>query len=174
MRREIDKGGRKLPFLLAMALDIRSKINGFVEGLLDHSQYFIVGVVQSPAGRKISVYLDGDHGVDIDYCGKISRQVSRLIDEDPALENEEKFTFEISSPGVDRPLVNSRQLPKHIGRFVEFKSEGKVHTGKLLAVSGETFTIAEDLKKEGQKKPVQVENTYTFHENLELKITIKF
>ena len=47
-------------------------------------------------------------GIDVDDCGAISTAVSAVLDvEDPI---EEKYTLEVSSPGIDRPLTRMKDF----------------------------------------------------------------
>ncbi len=47
-------------------------------------------------------------GIDVDDCAKISTAVSAVLDvEDPI---EEKYTLEVSSPGIDRPLTRLKDF----------------------------------------------------------------
>ena len=59
----------------------------------------------------LRVYIDSPKGVVVDDCARVSRQLSALLDvEDPGLSG---YTLEVSSPGLDRPLV----VPAHFRRF---------------------------------------------------------
>ena len=102
-------------------------------------------------GSKVSivrVVIDADAPIDVDRLARISRGVSRLLDEADPFPG--AYTLEVSSPGLERKLRTPRHYTKSIGREVKVKTrsdvEGrKVHRGVLRAVSGDGFTIsAED------------------------------
>jgi len=60
----------------------------------------------------LRVYIDSPDGVNVDDCAAVSRQLSALLDvEDPLPGG---YTLEVSSPGLDRPLLT----PAHYRRFV--------------------------------------------------------
>lgn len=60
-----------------------------------------------------------DGGMDIDDCEVISRHLSALFDEqDPISGN---YVLEVSSPGVDRPLVKFADFEKYSGHVAKFE-----------------------------------------------------
>lgn len=75
--------------------------------------YELVGVEFHPqAGNNLlRVYIDQEQGVTLDDCEAISNQLSAVLDvEDPI---QGRYTLEVSSPGLDRPLFE----PEHFQRF---------------------------------------------------------
>jgi ribosome maturation factor RimP len=54
-----------------------------------------------------------DGGIEVDDCGKISTEVSAILDvEDPI---EEEYALEVSSPGIDRPLTRLKDFDAWAG-----------------------------------------------------------
>ena len=109
---------------------------------------FLVEVEQMQGSKKIAVYVDGDNGVRIEDCRVLSKSLNAKLDE---MEFEaEPFYFEVSSPGVDKPLIMMRQYPKHIGRelMIKLKSNTELF-GKLTAVNSNSITIMFKDKKKG-------------------------
>jgi ribosome maturation factor RimP len=51
--------------------------------------------------------------MDVDDCTKISRAVSPLLDVDDPIED--PYSLEVSSPGVDRPLVRAEDFDRFAG-----------------------------------------------------------
>ncbi|MEY3541960.1 MAG: hypothetical protein RLZZ204_772 [Bacteroidota bacterium] len=129
------------------------KIKELVEGLLDADpSIFLVRVHIRPINN-ISVYVDGDEGVTIDKCVKLNRALYKQIVEQ-GICNDGEFALEVSSPGVDEPLLLTRQYRKNLGRFVEVTThEGKLLEGKLTVVGEEEIEIEEE-KGKGKKKEV--------------------
>ncbi|HZR36126.1 MAG TPA: ribosome maturation factor RimP, partial [Nevskia sp.] len=59
----------------------------------------------------LRLYIDAEEGIDIDDCARVSREVAATLDvEDPI---KQAYQLEVSSPGLDRPLVK----PEHFRRF---------------------------------------------------------
>ena len=139
-----------IPFFHTEILSVRDTILQLLDQELDHDTYFVVGVHSDSGERNIQVLLDGREGVDIGYCARLSRRISRLLDEQDM--GEQGFRFEISSPGADKPLVDPRQYPKHIGRELEvlLDNDEKL-TGSLHSVTNDELVlkIVTDPKKKG-------------------------
>src|SRR5277367_763845 len=74
-----------------------------------------LGVEYSPShgNSLVRVYIDAaDRAVTVDDCETVSREVSATLDvNDPIVG---RYTLEVSSPGLDRPLFT----PAHFARFV--------------------------------------------------------
>ena len=135
-------------------MDIQETIENLVAERLEPS-YFIVEISVTPSKvkPKISIVLDGDEGIGIDYCAEISRKVGQVLDAENLMEL--PYTLEVSSPGVGEPLKLFRQYLKNVGRKVkaELNNDTEV-TGKLESVnSSHIFILPEKKKKE--KLPLQ-------------------
>jgi ribosome maturation factor RimP len=128
------------------AQELANQIRKTADGLLSGRKFFVLDVtVSSTKVGRIRLVLDGDKGVTIDDCAEISRELNQLID---GLKLLEDYNLEITTPGVDQPLRNFRQYPKHIGRQlkVEF-NDGRSVQGKLLQASQQAIIIEEEVKK---------------------------
>ena len=63
-------------------------------------------------------------GIDVDDCGAISTAVSAVLDvEDPI---EEKYTLEVSSPGIDRPLTRLKDFDVWEGYEARIETEEQI------------------------------------------------
>lgn len=89
-------------------------------------ELFNVEFVKEGRERFLRVYIDKperpdgeDEYVDIEECEKVSRFLSdRLDEEDPIAEN---YMLEVSSPGLDRPLIKEDDYRRYAGRLVDVK-----------------------------------------------------
>jgi ribosome maturation factor RimP len=59
---------------------------------------------------------DGD-GMTVDDCAEISRAISVLLDTKDPIEG--TYDLEISSPGIDRPLVKTEDFSRYVGFEVD-------------------------------------------------------
>jgi len=116
---------------------------------------FLVDIKQ-PSPTKIEVYIDSDTSLTHQTCQAISRYLEAYLDEEGW--HGGKYTLDVSSPGVGRPLKLVRQYRKNLGRRLEVnKLEGKPQTGELVEVTDEAITIEfETTIKEGKKKRKQL------------------
>lgn len=124
-------------------MDLIDKVAGLVEQFIDKDEIFLVEVdiKGKPGNYKIQVFIDGDQGMDVDECSKISRSLSDELDEFELIEG--KYNIEVSSPGVDKPLKLIRQYPKHIGRELQvLTKDNKKYQGILLGVVDEEIELS--------------------------------
>lgn len=131
----------------------------------EYQDCFLVEMKLSQS-NKLEVFLDCDSGLTFEKCQRISRYLESYLDEEQWLG--EKYTLEVSSPGVGKPLKMNRQYKKNIGRRVEVNfNEGKPQTGKLIAVDDESITIEYEITiKEGKKKRKEMNQQNILFENI--------
>ena len=107
----------------------------------------------SRAGRRelVRVVVDRDGGVDLDFVAAVSSRVSELLDAEPlAGVMSGPFVLEVTSPGVDRPLVQTRHWRRAIDRLVRVElSDGSELTGRIVGVPDDQSV---DLLVEGEPR----------------------
>jgi ribosome maturation factor RimP len=93
-------------------------------------------------GRVLRVTVDGA-AVDVDRLAELSRGLSRLLDDQPDLQ--ETYRLEVSSPGLERKLRLPSHYRKSIGREVVVKAAAgdanATHRGTLTGADDESFTV---------------------------------
>lgn len=103
----------------------------------------------SPANPLLRVYIDSPRGIDVEDCARVSRQLSAILDvEDPI---PGQYTLEVSSPGLDRPLVRREDFVRFQGAQVKVRTSQPVlgrknFTGRLVSVEGDQIVL--DMDKE--------------------------
>jgi ribosome maturation factor RimP len=90
-----------------------------------------------------------DGSMTLDDCAMISRQVSAVLDVEDVIPT--AYRLEVSSPGIDRPLVKLTDYPKYIGHTVKIETvlpiDGrKRFTGSIKAAQAENIIITVDGK----------------------------
>jgi len=111
--------------------------------------YEFVGceLVRPGTGSVLRVYIDGESGVTLNDCSKVSRQISAMLDvEDPI---QGKYTLEVSSPGLDRPLFERAHYQKYVGSRVKVRlsvpiDDRRNFAGVLLRVEGDDIHLLVD------------------------------
>ena len=107
----------------------------------------------SRAGRVLRLYLDKEGGPNVDDLGRVSRQLSELLDAHDIVEG--SYTLEVSSPGINRPLTKPEHFQRFIGKRVRIRTGDMIDgrrsfLGILSEVSGDTIRI------EVEGKPYQI------------------
>ncbi len=102
----------------------------------------------------LRVYVDlasGEGYIGTEDCEKVSRFLSEKLDEDDPIE--QNYYLEVSSPGMDRPLLKKEHYERYAGSEVEIRLyKGKDGTkniqGVLEGIEGEVVTVTDhDNKK---------------------------
>lgn len=68
----------------------------------------------------LRLYIDKEGGVTLDDCADISREFSVLLDVEDIIPV--RYTLEVSSPGLDRPLRRLEDFQRFIGRLAKIKT----------------------------------------------------
>ncbi len=145
-------GDAKVPslFIKVLIMEIRKVLLAVAEEHLKDDSYFIVDIIVkgSTGGKmKVLILLDADEGVNIDDCADLSRAVGNHVETEELIE--QAYTLEVSSPGLEHPLILQRQYVKNISRNLKIQlNDGSMVTGKLESVSDKSI----ELNKEGKEK----------------------
>ena len=101
------------------------------------------------AGRRevVTVTVDKDGGIDLDEVARLSRAISEELDAIEGVEDH-PFVLEVSSPGTDRPLTESRHWHRAISRLVNisFLGDGDDLLMRVQEVEGDQV-IGTDTKQ---------------------------
>lgn len=95
--------------------------------------------------RVLRLLIDRPTGVTHEDCEKISHSVSETLDAGDLIPGG-AYTLEVSSPGVDRPLVRPRDYERFVGSKVKIELKQAIEksrrfSGKLAAFDGERVTL---------------------------------
>lgn len=91
------------------------------------------GVEMTRAGRRsvLRVLVDADGGVTLDDIAAATQLVGTVLDSSDVL-GESPYTLEVTSPGVDRPLVLPRHWRRNLDRLVKVTGhDGESFTGRV-------------------------------------------
>ncbi len=133
---------------------IDAALHDRLNSLINSMGYDFFGSDLQSHGRSVvfRIYIDGSDGspqkgVTVEDCSKVSRQVSAMLDVEDFMQGQ--YTLEVSSPGVDRPLLELAHYVKYVGGRVNIKLhtplEGRRQfKGLLVRVEGENIHILVD------------------------------
>jgi ribosome maturation factor RimP len=118
-------------------------------------EIFDVQFRREAAGMVLRVQIDrpgpaatAEDSVSIEDCSRVSRDLSALLDVEDVIPS--KYTLEVSSPGLDRPLRSAADFQRFAGRWAKIVMREAVDgqsyfKGRLRGVESETVLIeAED------------------------------
>jgi len=112
----------------------------------------LVGIEFSPnsGSSLLRVYIDQpERGIGIEDCERASREISALLDVNDPVAG--RYTLEVSSPGIERPLFTLAHFQRFIGEQVKIgvnlPLDGRRRfQGSIKAVDGDRITIEQDGK----------------------------
>ena len=169
---EIELEGTKSPLFLYKIMNkgiITSLVN---EALEENNSLFLIDLIFS-ADNSIKVVVDGNKGVPLSECIRISRHVEHNLDRE-----EEDFSLEVTTPNITDPLVDLRQYNKNIDRTLKVKTEGANFEGKLIEVNEKNITLywkAREPKPIGKGKiTVEKQQVIPLSEIKQAKVKIVF
>ena len=92
----------------------------------------------------LRAYIDKPGGITVDDCEVVSRAYSDILDEKDYIED--AYIFEVSSPGLGRPLKKEKDFARSIGKEVEIRTyraidKQKEFVGILKEYDAGTVTI---------------------------------
>lgn len=150
------KEGKHPSFLLPPKVIAKEQIEALVAEVLTDSQFVVDMTID--ASNRIYIEVDDRNApISISDCIKVSRGVEHNLDRE-----EEDFSLEVTSPGLDRPFKVFDQYLKNIGRPVKVKdTSGKVHKGTLTQATPDELTLEYKEKRriEGRKAKEWVTET---------------
>ncbi len=141
--------------------DIPGQVEQAVTPVLARDGYELVLIEYVPRGAVLRLFIDREGGVTIDDCARVSQTVGDLLDAEGISDRiPGRYHLEVSSPGLDRPLVRPRDFQRFAGQDVTVTTreplEGgrKNFKGKLaqagdrdcqVVVDGQPYTIPYDI-----------------------------
>jgi ribosome maturation factor RimP len=146
----------------------KDHIRKLTEKHISDTGIFIVDVRLSSTGR-ITVLIDKPEGVTIDDCAALSRYISRELGEKGG-----DYELNVSSPGLDMPLVVPEQYRKNEGHMVEVVlHDGTREKGTLMNVTHGGFDLRVDTKQKNREVTSLV-RSFNFEDVKSVKVIISF
>ena len=154
-------------------MDTKKVKNLLNSALSENTDLFLIEL-KFLADNKIYVEVDGDKGVSLKECIRISREIEHNLDRE-----EEDFSLEVTSPDVANPLKVKRQYIKNMNRVLNVKlHDNKTVQGALKSVTDNEIELewkAREPKPKGKGKITVVKNaTIQFEDIQEAKVKIIF
>ena len=124
-----------------MTEEIVSALQDEIESRLGTAEPDVEVLLAEVSGSTLRLFIDHPEGVTLALCERVSGQLNEYRD---------RYSLEVSSPGVDRPLTKPQHYSRFLGRHarVRLRDARDGHrsvTGELVGASDQEVTIvAED------------------------------
>lgn len=126
-----------------------SRTEELVMPILDENNFQLVDVEYVKEGSTwyLRVYIDKEGGITVNDCELVSRRMNDILDEEDFISD--SYVFEVSSPGLGRPLKKEKDYIRNVGKEVEVKTYRQIDgekefCGYLKAYTKQDITLADD------------------------------
>lgn len=151
----------------------QDKVRRLLQEALDENPSLFLIDLKFLANSKIKVVVDGDSGVPLSECIRISRNIEHNLDRE-----EEDFSLEVTSPDISAPLLLKRQYNKNLNRTLKVVTEEEEIQGVLSEVNESDIVLtwkAREPKPIGKGKHTVEKQAKIPYENIkEAKVKILF
>ena len=95
----------------------------------------------------LRAYIDKPGGIAVDDCEAVSRRFSDILDEKDYIAD--SYVFEVSSPGLGRPLKKEKDFVRNMGKEIEIRTyraidRCKEFYGTLTSYDADSVTITDE------------------------------
>ncbi len=109
-----------------------------------HFELVDVEYVKEGGTWYLRAYIDKEGGITVNDCEAVSHRMSDLLDEEDFIDD--SYVFEVSSPGLGRPLKKEKDYIRSMGKEIEIRTyraidRKKEFRGVLSAYTEDTVTI---------------------------------
>ena len=106
-------------------------------------ELYDIETVKSGERSVFRVYITSKDGISLDKCSEISNLLSPILDIENPLNN--RYAFEVSSPGIERKLKKIEHFQQAIGERVKIKlNDKKEFKGFLNSIEDEKIVVDEN------------------------------
>lgn len=114
--------------------------------ILDRMNFELVDVEYVKEGGTwyLRSYIDKEGGITVNDCEAVAREMNEILDREDFVED--SYVFEVSSPGLGRPLKKEKDYIRSMGKEVEIRTYRAINREKefygiLSAYDENTVTI---------------------------------
>jgi len=118
---------------------IIERVKALIVPIIEAQQLELVDVEFRREGKTtvLRIFIDKPEGVTIDDCQRVSQECDVVLDVENLIQSQ--YVFEVSSPGLDRPLKSMQDFVRFQNRLVKIKTYQAIYgrknfLGRLLGV----------------------------------------
>jgi ribosome maturation factor RimP len=125
--------------------DTEKKVRELISSLFDDVHLHLVDLeIRGKSGSQVvSVFADTGQGITLDEITRLTREINDLLDMHDVIRG--AYRLDVSSPGIDRPLLALWEFEKNIGRdlrvIFEEDNEQKEAAGTLISANEDEIVL---------------------------------
>ena len=130
-------------------IGIENSIRALIEPVVDDMGFELVEVeyLQAYGSWVLRLYVDKPGGIGIDEITRVSREAGTILDVEDIIKG--AYSLEVSSPGLDRPLVKPEHFTQSIGKRARVRTKTltcgrKNFKGEIVSFSDGVLLIVDD------------------------------
>ncbi|MBR4027435.1 MAG: ribosome maturation factor RimP [Lachnospiraceae bacterium] len=134
---------------MSKANSYEMKTEKLILPILERLQFELVDVEYVKEGSLyyLRAYIDKEGGITVNDCEVVAREMNVLLDKEDFIPD--SYTFEVSSPGLGRPLKKEKDYIRNIGKEIEIRTYRAINRNKefygiLTAYDKDSVTIDAD------------------------------
>jgi ribosome maturation factor RimP len=127
-------------------MEIIDRVKEFVAKYLEENGIELVDITykREQAGMTLRLLVETAEGITIDECEKLNNFLSESLDKENIID--ERYVIEVSSPGLDRPIITDRDFKRAMGKELDITTYEPIDTkraysGKLIGMDGENVVV---------------------------------
>jgi len=138
-----------------------NKTETLITPLIKANNFELVDVeyVKEGSTSYLRVYIDKEDGITVEDCTLLSREFNLILDEKDYIDD--TYIFEVSSPGLMRPLKKDKDFQRNLGKQVEIKlfkslDKQKEFEGELKSFDKDNIVVMMEDEKEITFKRIDI------------------
>ena len=134
---------------MSKAKDYEARTEALILPIVERMEFELVDVEYVKEGSTwyLRAYIDKPGGITVNDCEAVAREMDEILDAEDFISD--SYIFEVSSPGLGRPLKKEKDYVRNIGKDVEIHTYRSINRckdfcGILKAYDANTVTIETD------------------------------
>ena len=134
---------------MSKATNYEARTEQLILPILEELSFELVDVEYVKEGSiyYLRAYIDKEGGITVNDCEAVARRMNDILDREDYIP--ESYTFEVSSPGLGRPLKKEKDYIRNMGKEVEIRTYRAINRNKefygiLTAYDAKSVTINDE------------------------------
>jgi ribosome maturation factor RimP len=131
---------------MSKASEYEARTEALIVPILTRLNFELVDVEYVKEGSMwyLRAYIDKEGGITVNDCETVAREMNELLDREDFIPD--SYTFEVSSPGLGRPLKKEKDFIRNMGKEVEIRTYRSINrckefTGLLRSYDADSVVI---------------------------------
>ena len=130
-------------------MEVIENVKSLINSYLEENNIVLVDTIyrREQGGMVLRLLVDTPEGITIADCEALNNYLSELLDKENVMDG--AYILEVSSPGLDRPIVTDKDFTRSMGKVLDISTYEpidmrKSHSGKLVGMDKDSVVIESD------------------------------